>query len=74
MLLQLFHQDLGTEGHTDTHKGRESGGCSAAAPPPRPIPSSPVPSPPARPGRSAGSALTWADFLQGPDCRNRAIR
>lgn len=33
-------------------------------------PSRPFPSRPARPA----APLTWADFLQGPDCRNLAIR
>lgn len=73
VLLQLLHQYLGTEGHTDTHT-KDVSPATAAQRLRRPVPSSPVPSPLARPGRSAGSALTWADFLQGPDCRNRAIR
>lgn len=51
VLLQLLHQHLGRDGQT--HKGRESGARSAAAPPPaallpRPVPVVvPVPSPPA---------------------------
>lgn len=63
VLLQLLHQYLRTEGHRDTHKGRESGDRSAAAPPPRPVQSRPVAARPARPERRLRAHL--GRFLAG---------
>lgn len=63
VLLQLLYQYLGTERHTDTHKGRESGGRTAAAPPPRPVQSRPVAARPARPERRLRAHL--GGFLAG---------